>query len=516
MDKKLRAIVGARTSVYNDSKVSNIAQTTTGVGWIGSNNAELVGTFEDLGVSAKVSPFDRPDLGQWFKIDKLDEWDVMVFSKIDRAFRSIADSVEVAKWCKKNQKMVVFAEDNLKLDYRPGVDSFSFDGMMAELFIFLGAFFGQLELARFVSRARDAHSVIRMTDRWASGVPPLGYKTIDHPSGKGKTLDTDPEGKELLYDMAGKLLSGWSYARIAKHYNEAGVRTGLQKARLAKGRKIRENPWSIFTVKEALTSLRTQGYKVTTKTSAKTCVPILTPDGEMIRIAPPTFDDDTWAQIQDAVGKRSLAPRSKTISHNRYLGIGYCKCNASLTQKFDRRIRANGQEGDLHYFLCGRTPGGCTGTLIRGEILDATVEALFLDTYGNAEVTERVFVPGEDFSHDLEMVNESIARLRRESDSGLIVGEKDEAEYLQRMSGLVARRTDLEGRPSRPAGWVNRGLSRTYRELWNDPETDRQQMLKDAGVKFYLVTAKPLVLEFEVFPPSEEIYDALSSPTDQN
>ena len=65
--------------------------------------------------------------------------------------------------------------------------------MMAELFVYLGSFFAQLELSRFKSRDLDGHRVLRQTDRWASGVPPLGYRVVDHPSGKGKGLDTDPE-----------------------------------------------------------------------------------------------------------------------------------------------------------------------------------------------------------------------------------------------------------------------------------------------------------------------------------
>ncbi|QIS08218.1 recombinase family protein [Nocardia arthritidis] len=501
----LRAIVGARVShVQGPQKVSHIAQHATGNKWADDNGAAVVGTFQDLDVSASVSPFERPDLGQWFKEENAHAWDVMVFSKVDRAFRSIADSVDAAKWFRDNGKMLVFAEDGLKLDYRPGTASASFEGMMAELFIFLGAFFGQLELARFKSRAKDAHSVLRQTDRWASGVPPLGFKTIGHPSGKGKTLDTDPEGKALLYDMAGKLISGWSYTRIANHYNETGVRTGLQKARLANGKKIKENPWTVFTVREAMTSLKTQGYKITTR-GTKKGEPVLTPTGEMIRLAPATFDDATWAQIQEAVAKRAIAPRSKTVAHNKYLGVGYCKCGASLTQKFDKRVRASGKVGDLHYYLCGRSPKTCRGTLIRAEALDAIVEKLFLITFGDTEVTTRVFVPGEDYSHDLEMVKATIARLRRESDAGLIVSEADEAEYMQRMAALVARRTDLEAKPSRPAGWVNKGLGKTYREVWTEPSTDRQQVLKDAGVKFYLTSAKPLVMEIEFAKPDPNI-----------
>ena len=50
-----------------------------------------------------------------------------------------------------------------------------------------------------------------------------GFKVIDHPSGKGKGLDTDPEGEDLLYGMATRLLDGWSFIRIAAWLNDDRV-----------------------------------------------------------------------------------------------------------------------------------------------------------------------------------------------------------------------------------------------------------------------------------------------------
>lgn len=495
--------------VQGPQKVSHIAQHATGVRWTEDNGADVVGTFQDLDVSATVSPFDRPDLGKWFKVDLRGTWDAMVFSKIDRAFRSISDAVEVAKWCKENGKMLVFAEDGLKLDYRTA-DSSTFEGMMAELFIFLGAFFGQLELARFRSRAKDAHSVLRYTDRWASGVAPLGFMTIDHPSGKGKTLTTDPEGKDILYAMAGKLLAGWSYSAIAVWLNESGIRTRAQRERAekhaklkAQGKTVRGNadmPWTVFTVKSALTGVNTQGYKVRADGT-----PQLMPDGSLIRVGPPTFDDDTWAQIQAASALRTKEPRAKTKTANKYLGIAYHSCGASLVQTFDTRPGARGTPRRVGYYRCGRTPRRCPNTTIRLDQLDTVVESVFLGTYGNVEVATRVFVPGEDYSHELETVNATIARLRRESDAGLIVGAADEAEYMDRMTALIARRTDLEAKPNRPARWESRGTGKTYAEVWANPETDRQQVLKDAGVKIIIATTKPLVMEVVLATPDMKV-----------
>jgi site-specific DNA recombinase len=68
------------------------------------------------------------------------EWDVLVFSKLDRLFRSTRDCVRFAEWAEQHSKMLVFAEDGLTLNYRGDRDRASIDGMMAELFVYLGSF----------------------------------------------------------------------------------------------------------------------------------------------------------------------------------------------------------------------------------------------------------------------------------------------------------------------------------------------------------------------------------------
>lgn len=174
--------------------------------------------------------------------------------------------------------------------------------MMSELFVYLGSFFAQLELNRFKTRAQDAHRAIRQMDRWASGVPPLGFKVVDHPSGKGKGFDTDETGKALLHEMAEKLLSGWSFIRVAAWCNEQGRLTNMDRARVASGNTAKARPWSVNVVIDALTSPRTQGFKMPGRDKA--AMVVLDSEGEPTRLGPPTFDADTWKQMQEAAALR--------------------------------------------------------------------------------------------------------------------------------------------------------------------------------------------------------------------
>ena len=103
---QLRCLVGAPVSVVQGpQKVSHIAQQETGAKWVAEHGHTVVGTFQDLGVSASVSPFDRPDLGPWLTREKSYEWDVLVFSKLDRLFRSNRDCVKFAEWAEQHQKV---------------------------------------------------------------------------------------------------------------------------------------------------------------------------------------------------------------------------------------------------------------------------------------------------------------------------------------------------------------------------------------------------------------------------
>ncbi|NHU42577.1 recombinase family protein [Rhodococcus sp. A14] len=516
--QRLRAIVGARVSVVQGpQKVSHLAQLETATKWADARGYEIVGSFEDLGVSAEKRPEDRPDLGPWLTEEGAAKWDVIVWSKMDRAFRSTRHCVDFARWAEERQKVVAFADDGLTLDYRPGVAK-GIDSMMAELFVYLGSFFAQLELNRFKTRAQDSHRALRQMDRWASGVPPLGFKVIDHPSGKGRGLATDEVGKALLQAMAARLLDGWSYIRIAAWLNaaytdprcadehvpgcecrDAGALTNMDRARVAKGKPAKARPWTVNTVIDGLTSPRTQGFKMTGRGKASRIV--LDSEGEPIMLADPTFDAGTWRQIQEAAALRKINQRVPTFTSNPMLGVGVCGCQgcpacgdgggcgATLAQQKSRNTTVSGQVNEHRYYRCGRTPLNCNGTTIRADDADASMERMFLDRWGDQKVTRRVFVQGEDHAAELEQVSATIDRLRMESDAGLLTTPDDERLWLERMKAQVAKRDQLAATPSRASGWVSEETDQTYREVW--PDADRRQLMIDHGARFVLYPTRP-------------------------
>lgn len=467
----LRCLVGARVSVLTGpQKVSQLAQLETGARWVAQNDGEVIATFEDLGVSASVPPDERPDLGAWLTDpEKVSRWDALVFSKMDRAFRSTRHCVDLAAWCEKHRKVLVFAEDGLKLDYRDGADK-GIDGMMSELFVYLGSFFAQLELNRFQTRAKDMHRTLRPTTRWASGAPPFGYRTVPHPSGKGKGLEVDPEKKRLLHRMGQALLDGSSLRAI--------------------NRDIAPDSWNTSNVKEALSSPRSMGWKTTNR--GRTIVTDET--GEPIRMADPIFDNDTWEQIQQALARRSDDRSRVQHSPNPMLGVGLCgKCGATLTQKISNRKLADGTPITHRYYHCSRNPNQCRNTNVRAETLEQLLEEQILEEYGDVAVTEKSWQPGNDQSAELAQVEEQIRRLRAEEETGLVVTKEDHDHWLKRMKAAVDRRTAVLALEPQKAGWVYKETGETFSSLWGAATwVERRDMLSERGVKLEVFSGNPL------------------------
>lgn len=500
MSKQLRAVVGARVSVLKgDEKVSHVAQRESGVRWATSQGWPIVGEFEDLDVSATVSPFDRPDLGPWLTDEQAYSWDVMIWSKIDRAFRDPRDAVNVAYWAEQRKKVLVFSDDGLTLDFRDDADPMA--RMMAETFLLMGSIFGKWELRRFQERARDGQAVIKRTNRFKGGTPPEGYKTAPNPDGEGRVLVPDPTRQKMLWDVKERLLGeaesapaeGDSLAGITIWLNGQGVETRKDYL-LPKGKK-KGTQWNVIQVVRMLTSEATQGMKLTGKNHDTYA---LDDNGDPIRMAESTFDDQTWKKIQIAVEKRRNGKANRVNQVNPLLNVTYCgKCESPAY----RWVKTHNGTHYM-YYKCSRMPRPCAGVSLRAQRAVEIVEDTFLYELGGHYVTEWVFVPGEDHTDELEKLHSQIDRLRRDRDDGLYDGPQDHEKYREMMQGKISRRRELEALPQRAAGWAHRQTSETYRQAWHrSDEQGRRRLLVDAGIKLY-VNGKN---DFHVFVPQDVI-----------
>ncbi|WP_078315213.1 recombinase family protein [Mycobacterium sp. D16Q16] len=475
---QVRALVGARvSSVQGDEKTSHISQRDKGETYAQSQGWDVVGAFEDLDVSAiKLSPWERPDLRDWLT-ERADEWDALIFAKTDRVFRSAADCVRLAEWCKQNSKILVLVDDGIKLDYyHPEDAKDAFAGAMSKVFLILASVFAEIEGQRFVQRARDRVAFLRNTDRWGYGIPPFGFLVIDHPSGKGgKALDHDTEAQRVLHDAAAQLLAGGSLTGIAGGLNDDGTLSPQDWNRARGGRPTTGTQWTVDKLKAILSNPSTQGVKTA---NGK---PVLDPQGEPVRVGPPSFDPETWGRIQSELAQRSQSPRQRRHSTNPLLGVAKCGgCGKNMRQRSQTT-----PAGVTHrYYICGNSPKACPSISMIAADAEKLVEESFLDVHADRLVKSRVWQDGSDHSSALDQTNRTIQSLRDDRAMGLFTTPDDEEMYRQQMSSLIAKRDQLSALPIVRAGWVEVVTSKTYGEVWPGatPEA-RRKLLTDAEVK---------------------------------
>lgn len=493
--------MGARVShVQGDQKTSHFDQRKISVKHAEQQGWDIVGSFEDLDVSAiKTSPWERPDLKPWLT-DQAYDWDALIFTKTDRVFRSARDAVDLASWCERNKRILVLVEDGITLDYyHPDQEKDSFSKMLAEIFLLMAAMFAQIEGRRYVQRAQGRVRFLRTTDRWGHGLAPYTHMIVKHPTGAGKALDLAPENQTVLHDViVPKLLEkpqGWSLTGIVNYLNDNGYPSPRESVRIRNGvtDKKKGKGWTVSNLKNILTSPSTQGIKVS---KGK---PVLDSEGKSIRVGPPSFDDDTWAEIQIEMAQRAQKPRERRHGSNPILGIGKCgSCRTNLRQ--ETKTAPSGTK--YRYYRCGNSLKPCAGVTFVADQADSIVADEFLEKCGDLYVRERLFEPGEDHSYELSEVMATIESLREDRALGLFSSPEDERTYRDQMKSLISRRDELQAKPVKHAGWVMRATEKTYNEAWPSatPE-EKREMLLAAGVELTVNNAD----SFSVYVDREKL-----------
>jgi site-specific DNA recombinase len=485
---EVRALVGARVSnVQGDEKTSHITHRGKGEAYAESQGWTVVGAFEDLDVSAiKLSPWERPDLKEWLT-DRAEDWDALIFAKTDRVFRSAADCVKLAEWCKDHHKILVLVDDGIKLDYfNPEDAKDAFAGAMSKVFLILASVFAEIEGQRFVQRARDRVAYLRNTDRWGYGLAPFGFKIVDHPTGKGKALALDVEAQRILHDAAARLLAGGSLTGIVASFNETGVLSPSDWYRARSGKALKGTRWTVDNLKLMLSNPTTQGIKTAgTDRSVKRTVgrPVLDSEGEPVRVGPPSFDPETWHRIQSELEQRSQNPRQRRHSVNPLLGVAKC----ALCGKNMRQQSKTTPAGVTHrYYICAGSPP-CPKVSFIAADAEELVQQEFLERHAVRKVRSRVWRDGSDHSAELEQTTRTIESLRDDRAMGLFTSPEDEQTFRQQMQSLIAKRDELAVLPIVRAGWVKVETDETYAEVWPaaTPE-ERRKLLTDAGVTLHI------------------------------
>ncbi len=162
-----------------------------GQGW---DVVEVVDSDLDVSGYIKGKRLARPGIRRI--IELLPEVDKVVFLKVDRLARSIADFMYLADLAESHGAALVSAKEGFDLGTPFGR---ALAGVLA--------IFAELESATISDRVRDAKHYLAKIGRWAGGTVPYGYVCIENPEGKGFIITPEPVAARRIKIAAARLIA---------------------------------------------------------------------------------------------------------------------------------------------------------------------------------------------------------------------------------------------------------------------------------------------------------------------
>ncbi|MFF2993314.1 recombinase family protein [Streptomyces sp. NPDC057950] len=494
--EQLEALSVIRLSVRTDETTSPVRQRDANDRSARAIGARIVGEAEDLDVSAsKTTPFDRPELGKW--LAEPSRFDVILWWRLDRAVRSMADMHELARWARQYRKMLVFAEGPggmLKLDFRNPLDP------VAEIMVTLLAFAAQMEAQAIRERVQGAAEAIRsMPLRWRGARPPYGYMPGPMPEGApGQTLVPDPDAVQVIERIVRELVEGSSPTGIAlglngenppvppprdhwaiKQGRPTGGKTGG--SGYERGTKVERFTWGASTINALLRSQTLMGQKV------HKGAPVRDASGRPVKASTePILTREEFDQIGELLAARSVNTRPATRSDTNALLLRVAICEECKTRMY--YTRAAGKRPTNIYGCRAASQGvKCAKpATIKAEWLEEYVTREFLALVGSWEVVETRKIPGYDPGPEINEVSSELEE--HMAQSGRARSEAGRRLWQEKHDALDARLAELEATPRRPPLEEIVRTGRTYADDWHARDSaSRRQMLLDAGA---LVTVK--------------------------
>ncbi|MFD9205988.1 recombinase family protein [Streptomyces sioyaensis] len=497
-------VVGAkRLSRYTDASTSVEVQEEMITSAANRIGGEIVGWAEDVDTSAlKTTPWERDELSYW--LGRPDEWDVMIWQRMDRAVRNMGDMVDLARYAKQNNgKRLIFASGpggaQLELD---------FSSPMSELIMLILAFAAQLEGQTIMERNQGAAAHLQSLGRWPGGVVPYGWKVgrktfADGKEGYWLYLHTDEDPKQSTADirrqMVARVISG---APVGRGFSDV-LRwlEGMDAITPKNHRALQADPpreldpesrWRVTVVREMLLSPVMRGYL--TKRDGTI---VRDETGAPIMQAEAMLDNDTWHELNDALRllENGLAGRPRSDGHE-LLGVLVCSiCERNLVYNWGYgKKKVNGKvvrtDEREEKYRCNGTehPPGVPGLAIRKPETLEWVSEQFLAHLGPFRRTQIVRTPGVDHRSEIADLEADVEELSTRL--GALRGPAADA-VMKQLQGRSDRLEKLRQQPVIPARESVVQLDRTWADDWNatDDWAVRGDMMRSVGVRLEALPA---------------------------
>ncbi|MFI9308307.1 recombinase family protein [Streptomyces triculaminicus] len=397
----------------------------------------VVGTARDLNVSAtRVPPWRRKELGYWLN-DRVPEFDVLLFWKLDRFVRRLTDLSTMIEWCLRHGKNLASPHDTIDLSTSAGKEMATLIGRVAEI-----------EAASSSTRVTSLWDYAKTQPDWLVGKPPYGYMTDD----RGQLI-VDPRAHRVLHWCRGAALRGVSARRMT---------TVLTRARIPTGGG---GQWTASTLLRRLRNPALMGLRVEEDRNGgvRRSKIVVGRDGNAITVAAPVFTGTEWQSLQTALDRKAKSqPARRKGGATEFLGILVCAdCGTNMTVH-----RTNGKRRAYEYLRCRNCPSGGLGApdpeaVYRG-LCDDVMNAL-----GTRPVRIREYVPGTDDRDRRKALEDAIAQYMKGLEPGGRYARtsftREQAE--ERLEQLSTELDKLVQETTRDR-WARIHGGETFRERW--------------------------------------------------
>ncbi|MDG9674963.1 recombinase family protein [Micromonospora sp. DH14] len=422
---------------------------------------EIVGWAEDLNVSArKIAPWKRPQLGLWIPNlaqetptgGRPDEFDCLIFWKIDRVARSVGDFANLVKWAGDSGKNLIAADGTVDL-------STPYGKAMAQIV----AVFAELEADIIKERVNDGRQALRDEGRWGGGRYPYGFIPRQQDSG-GWKLEHHPENADRLREIARRVIAGESMNAIGRDFDKRGIPTPT-------GGKL----WEQVHLTPMLRHRSLIGEATHNGETVRDDL------GRIIQACDPLIMRTEWDNLQKRLDDVSI-PKNRQPGVSMLLRIGFCgRCGLPL---WLRRKTIKGVEyrySGCSGAWCASQKRTCDALGIRADFLESMIEEMLMNAIGDLEMIEQIDTMGEDRREELAEKSAKLADLLVASAGA---PESVKSRLAPDVEALTVRVTELESQPVIEPVRRQVGTGQTYRQLWqSSDDRERRRLLVESGIR---------------------------------
>ncbi|WP_336879796.1 recombinase family protein [Rhodococcus globerulus] len=488
--KPTRALIVVRLSRVTDATTSPERQLEACRTLCEQRGYEVVGTAEDLDVSAGLTtPFERPQLGDWLE-NRFNEIDVIVVYRMDRIVRRLLDLADLIRWGQTHSVSLVSATESF-LDLT---------SPFGDIIALLVAKVAELELEAISSRISSAYHHNRQLGKWTGGAQlPWGY--LPRETDDGWRLYPDPVAAPVIKEVAERVLAGETLRAIAHDLNEREIPTAKDRMNQHLGREMQGYSWTGGGLRRAMASPTMLGYATVRepKRDANGVVQrdsngrklvgdeeiLRSPDGTPIQRADPILKKRVFDLLAAELVSRENRKEPTKRSNALLLRVIFC----GVCGRPCYRLKGGQTRRPRYRCSSAQYKSTCGNGSVVMEEFDDMIEGQLLELLGRSERQKRVWDKGEDHSEELIEIDHTLTDLVGQLGRGLYrAGTPQRAALDKNIEVLDKRREEIAAVATRPAGWVWKPTGESFGDWWESLDLEHKNVyLRTMGVRVSFV-----------------------------